>query len=128
MGRTMSNHGSNKVKSWVEQGRIMSRTGSNHGSNGVGSWVERCGIMPGLTSKVEQCPIKSNKVNQCLVKSNNARCSRRESKTDIARPFRSNHEPGTSTRALDLSCRAFNKPKKQYLLFQCMWTNNHLQL
>ena len=33
MSRTGSNIESNRVESWVEEGRIMSRTGSNHGSN-----------------------------------------------------------------------------------------------
>ena len=47
MSRTGSKHDSNRVESWVEQGRIMSqtgsnysRTGSNHGSNRVVSGVE----------------------------------------------------------------------------------------
>ena len=35
MSLTGSNHESNAVESWVEQGRIMSRTGSNHESNRV---------------------------------------------------------------------------------------------
>ena len=41
MIRIWSNHESNRVESWVEQGRIMSRimnrTGSNHESNRVES-------------------------------------------------------------------------------------------
>ena len=48
MGRVGSNHGSNKVESWVEQGRIVGRsasrnigeTWSNYSSNMVESWVE----------------------------------------------------------------------------------------
>ena len=52
MGRTGSNHESNRVKSWVEpgrimsltgsrveQGRIMNRTRSNHESHKVATWV-----------------------------------------------------------------------------------------
>ena len=39
--RTKSNHGSNRVESWVKQGRIISRTGSNHESNIVVSLVEQ---------------------------------------------------------------------------------------
>ena len=35
MGRTVLNHGSNKVESWVEQGQIVGRTGPNHLSNEV---------------------------------------------------------------------------------------------
>ena len=41
MSRTGSNHESNRIKSWVEQGRIMSRTVSNHGSNHELNRVER---------------------------------------------------------------------------------------
>ena len=43
MSRTGSKHDSNRVESWVEQGRIMSQTGSNYRSNRVetGSWVEQ---------------------------------------------------------------------------------------
>ena len=41
MSQTGSNHRSNRVESWVEQGRIMIRimnqTGSNHESNRVES-------------------------------------------------------------------------------------------
>ena len=33
MSRTGSNQESNRVESWVEQGRIMSRSGSTHESN-----------------------------------------------------------------------------------------------
>ena len=43
--RTKSNHESNRVESWVEQGRIMSRTGASHWSNRVKSWVEQGRIM-----------------------------------------------------------------------------------
>ena len=35
MSRTGSNQESNRVESWVEQGRIMSRSGSTHESNRV---------------------------------------------------------------------------------------------
>ena len=44
MGRSMSNHKSIRVDR-VEQGRILSRTGSDHESNRVESWVEQGRIM-----------------------------------------------------------------------------------
>ena len=40
MGRSISNHKSIRVDR-VEQGGIVSRTGSNHGSKRVKSWVNR---------------------------------------------------------------------------------------
>ena len=57
--RTKSNHGSNRVESWVEQGRIMSRTGSNHESNRVKSWVEQGRIMSRTRSNHESNRIES---------------------------------------------------------------------
>ena len=50
--RTKSNHGSNRVEPWVEQGRIMSRTGSIE-SNRVESWVEHGRIMSRTGSNPE---------------------------------------------------------------------------
>ena len=40
MSRTVSNHESNRIKSGVEQVRIMSRTGSNQESNHESNRVE----------------------------------------------------------------------------------------
>ena len=37
MSQTGSNHESNRVEPWVEQGRIITRTGSNYESNRVKS-------------------------------------------------------------------------------------------
>ena len=69
MSQIGSSPGSDRVKSWVEQGRIMSQTGSNHGSSRVNSWVEPGRIMgqtgsDGVESWVERgrilSPIGSN--------------------------------------------------------------------
>ena len=51
--RTKSNHGSNRVESWVKQGRIISRTGSYHWSSRVELRVKHCRIMGRTSSYYE---------------------------------------------------------------------------
>ena len=58
MSQTRSNHESNRVESWVEQGRIMTRTGSNHESNRIESWVEQGRIISRTGSNHETNTVK----------------------------------------------------------------------
>ena len=50
--RTKSNHGSNRVESWVEQGR------TNHESNRVESWIEQGRIMSWTRSNHGSCRVE----------------------------------------------------------------------